>query len=86
MKTPTRRAYSAPVTSGEPALGTWDETAQKAEKEEIAMKTLVPFSTMLRLMRLALTVRSVRWRRQYELSVDRLLRTTSDSPGRKNFK
>jgi hypothetical protein len=31
-------------------------------------------------------VRSVRWRRQYELSIDRLVRTTSDSPGRKNFK
>jgi hypothetical protein len=30
--------------------------------------------------------RSVRWRRQYELSIDRLVRTTSHSPSRKNFK
>src|SRR5260221_5407112 len=27
-------------------------------------------------------VRSVRWRRQYESSIDRLIRTTSNSPGR----
>jgi hypothetical protein len=31
-------------------------------------------------------VRSVRWRRQYELSIHRLVRTTSNSPGRKNLK
>jgi hypothetical protein len=31
-------------------------------------------------------VRSVRWRRQYESSIDRLVRTTCNSPGRKNFK
>ena len=31
-------------------------------------------------------VRSVRWRRQYESSIHRLVRTTSNSPGRKNFK
>jgi len=31
-------------------------------------------------------VRSVRWRRQYELSIDRLVRTTSIFTGRKNFK
>ena len=31
-------------------------------------------------------VRSVRWRRQYESSIHRLVRTTCNSPGRKNFK
>ena len=31
-------------------------------------------------------VRSVRWRRQYESSIYRLVRTISNSPGRKNFK
>ena len=31
-------------------------------------------------------VRSVRWRRQYELSIDRLVRTTSIPTGRKKFK
>ena len=31
-------------------------------------------------------VRSVRWRRQYELSIDRLVRTTRIFTGRKNFK
>lgn len=30
-------------------------------------------------------VRSVRWRRQYELSIHRLVRPTSNSPGRKNL-
>ena len=43
MKTPQAARSSnlnlSPVTSCKPALGTWDETAQKAEKEEIAMKT-----------------------------------------------
>jgi hypothetical protein len=31
-------------------------------------------------------VRSVRWRRQYESSIHRLVRTTSNFPGRKNFR
>jgi hypothetical protein len=30
-------------------------------------------------------IRSVRWRRQYELSIDRLVRTTSNSPRSKEF-